>query len=461
MLGKSDKPLSDFSFPLHLVILQLRIVGAAPVKQGCGAIGLAVLDGHIVIIAVKIDKHLAATGDKGAFIILCMIINIVAVVIGIVQIERALLIDPFGIIMGRAVADHAHGTAGESQIILAVRQDVIVEPGVQDFDRILFATTEVNGQSGRIGILFGGLLDLSVGHGQQVHIADVVLYSFRGFDRRTGNDEVGGMARAGVAERQAINLDTGDIVHGFRIGNLAGRLEEYNLGDLVGHIDDHILNLHVGPALTGNLGTRDGLVVQLANRDQVVARDAGLHHTILEGDIKGGVHIVGGLDQDWDKVHKPASVEEKRAEDRRELVIQFAELAVIDKDIFAIAVDIEAVDVAISEGGIVHIVGTEDAPLRMADQSQEGSVPDVVHHDAITIFLLLRVGAFNPHVFHGHIGTVHKGDRLVGIHRAVLRGIELDVAHPHVVIAFHIDAFGLIGGGAVAIDLEIGDGFQV
>ena len=124
----AEAHLSDFPFPLHLIALQLGIVGTATIEQGRGSGRFAVLDGHIILGAIEIYKHLGAARDEGAFLIFSTIVDKIAVVIRIVEIEIALLIDALGIVGIRGVTNHANGTTGEADIVLTVSQDIVVQP---------------------------------------------------------------------------------------------------------------------------------------------------------------------------------------------------------------------------------------------------------------------------------------------------------------------------------------------
>ena len=123
----AEASLSDFPFPLHLIALQLCIGRTAPIEQGGGTRGFAVFDGHIILGSIKIHKHLGTARNEVAFLIVSTIVNKITVVVRIVEIEIALLIDALGIVDICGIANHADGATGESDIVLTVGQDIIVQ----------------------------------------------------------------------------------------------------------------------------------------------------------------------------------------------------------------------------------------------------------------------------------------------------------------------------------------------
>lgn len=65
------------------------------------------------------------------------------------------------------------------------------------------------------------------------------------------------------------------------------------------------------------------------------------------------------------------------------LVVAILLAAVVEKDVAAIAVDVESVEVAESKHHVIHIVGAEHAPWGTGIKVVELRVKAVVHQNAI------------------------------------------------------------------------------
>ena len=151
-----------------------------------------------------------------------------------------------------------------------------------------------------------------------------------------------------------------------------------------------------------------------------------------------------------------ALVEGHSAVHRGELIIEVAELAVLQGDVATVTVDVVTVDIAVVEVGDVDVVGTEDTPVGTAVEVEHIRLPDVVHQDAVAVIVGARVGAVDVHVVELHFGAVADADGIVGRKRAGRR-IDVDVAELHVVLVLDIKAEGLELGILITIDGDAGD----
>lgn len=58
-----------------------------------------------------------------------------------------------------------------------------------------------------------------------------------------------------IFERETVNDDVGDIVHGKVGGCLAFRGKQDYFGDFIGYVDFHIVDVDIGPAFLCQFGT--------------------------------------------------------------------------------------------------------------------------------------------------------------------------------------------------------------
>jgi len=98
------------------------------VEEFAFAGGFAVADGDAVVAAVKADEHPAVAGDEGRFVVNCLVVNVITGVIGVVEIEGAVVVVALGAVAGGVVADHPDFAIRIFNIVRAVLVDVVVEP---------------------------------------------------------------------------------------------------------------------------------------------------------------------------------------------------------------------------------------------------------------------------------------------------------------------------------------------
>ncbi len=85
---------------------------------------------------------------------------------------------------------------------------------------------------------------------------------------------------------------------------------------------------------------------------------------VEEEEVERGVGVIGGFDEQRGAVVEDAVLEGDGAEDGGELVVERGKTAAVCQNVAAVAVDVEAVYVAVLKEGGVDVVGAEDAPFR-------------------------------------------------------------------------------------------------
>ena len=82
-------------------------------------------------------------------------------------------------------------------------------------------------------------------------------------------------------------------------------------------------------------------------------------------------------------------------------------------DIAPVAMDVEAVEVAVFEQGVVHVVGAEDAPGGAGGEATYAGVAAVVHQQAVAAVVGAGVGAEEFDIVKGYVGAVVDADDVV------------------------------------------------
>ena len=160
---------------IYLVIFQFLVVGGAVVEEFALAGGLAVADGDAVVATVKADKHAAVARNKGGLEVNGLIVNIVAGIVGVVEVEGAAVVVALSAVAGGVVADHPDLTIRIFDVVGAVLVDVVVEPRIRDVDLVVFAVPQLEDETSRVGVLLLGLPFHPFGRRNQRHLLQVVI----------------------------------------------------------------------------------------------------------------------------------------------------------------------------------------------------------------------------------------------------------------------------------------------
>ena len=83
-----SRQLSEpFRRAFDFVMVQLNVVGVAEVEKAASPGGLAVLDDHVVVVPVETDGHAVVAGNERAAVVNSVIVNIVAGIVIVVQVQ--------------------------------------------------------------------------------------------------------------------------------------------------------------------------------------------------------------------------------------------------------------------------------------------------------------------------------------------------------------------------------------
>ena len=232
------------------------------VEEAAFAGGLAVFDDDIVVDPVKTDVHLVTARNKGAFVVIGVVVDVVSRIVGVVEIEGAAVVVALGAVGVGTVADQTDMAVVVLDIVLAVFGHVEVEARIGNHDFVVFAATEVEGQTSGVFELLLGLFVHSLHIRDEDDVLELVADGLGGGDRSAADGEVGEMRGIGVVEPQAVNGDAGDVADVRAGGGFRG--EKDDPGDVGWYVDGHVLDADVGPAFLGEFGTGIPLVVQFS-----------------------------------------------------------------------------------------------------------------------------------------------------------------------------------------------------
>lgn len=124
-------------------------------------------------------------------------------------------------------------------------------------------------------------------------------------------------------------------------------------------------------------------------------------------------------------------------------------------DITPVAVDVEAVEVAVLEQGVVHVVGAEYSPGGAGGEATYAGVAAVVHQQAVAAVVGAGVGTEEREIVKGDVGTVVDADDVVVGERGG-RGDDGDIAQRGGGEVFDVEEKGFEGGEAVAQQGDVG-----
>lgn len=276
---------------------------------------------------------------------------------------------------------------------------------------------------------------------------------------------------------------------------LPRRLDDIEITHIVGQIDDQRNDFDGGKVAAMKLGTAVAFGLSYLKINKLVMSAGCLQVAVVHDDIERGEGVVRTADADGDAIEELAAVELKGAEQRGELNLFLAEGATSGGNIFAVAMDIEPVHIAIFQRSIAHIVIAPNTPVSIGDNMSEGCVPCVVAGDGITItardavgsvdvdILAMDVGAgldidggvakqlilgFAGEVLQlGLLASLATGNELGCVvrmlERFALGGEDADIANVDIVLEIAGEEAELVGREMVATQMEVLDlfGFAV
>ena len=117
---------------------------------------------------------------------------------------------------------------------------------------------------------------------------------------------------------------------------------------------------------------------------------------------------------------------------------------------------IETVDVAIFQGDLVQIIGSENTPIGLCVQAYELRVPHIIHFYPIAVIILARVRALDGHILHGDVGAVVDGDGCIR-RQGAGRRVDSDILQQHIILITDFQQVCLIGGARIAHKSQIPD----
>lgn len=273
------------------------------------------------------------------------------------------------------------------------------------------------------------------------------------------------------------------------------RLDDIKIANVIGQVDGQRNDFDGGKKAVVELGATVALGLSDLKINKLVMGASCLQVAVVHDDIERGEGVVRTADADGDAIEELAAVELKGAEQRGELNLFLAEGATSGGNIFAVAMDIEPVHIAIFQRSIAHIVIAPNAPVSIGDNMSEGCVPCVVAGDGITITARDAVGSVDVDILAMDVGAgldidggvakqlilgfagevlqlgllcaLASGNEIGSIvymlERFALGGEDADIANVDIVLEIAGEEAELVGREMVATQMEVLDlfGFAV
>lgn len=161
-------------------IVELGVVGVASVEEASLARGRAVADGDVVVAAVETHHHAVVAGDELAAGVRGVIINVIAGIVSVVQVQRAAAVDPLRAVAAGVVAHQPDLTVRVVDVICTVFVYVVIEPRGRDVDFVGFSAPQVENETSRVIVLARGLPLHPFRRRNQLHFVEIVINWFLG-----------------------------------------------------------------------------------------------------------------------------------------------------------------------------------------------------------------------------------------------------------------------------------------